>query len=171
MSNNKEYVSTKDLLTLISTFVVQTTGLVFVKQDETKIKITQKTDSKEIVIDESKLLDVIFRKDPESKNFIQINFIDGEKILITDQLIGFKPHPISGIDLSKMPKVVTTVDLFSVLEAIEDIVAERYNKTDLESLKAIYMSILAGGEKIGFDLSSEKTWLKRIPAIINKTIA
>lgn len=171
MNNSKEYVSPKDLLTLVSGYIDKTTGLSFFKQDDSKIKITQKTDSKEIVLEEAKLLDVIFRKDPQSKDFVQINFIDGEKILLTDQLIGFKPQPINGLDLSKMPKVVTTVDLFSVLEAIEDMVGEGYNKEDLESLKAIYQSILAGGEKIGFDLSSEKTWLKRLPALATKVVS
>ena len=95
-----------------------------------------------------------------------------EKILLTDQLIGFKPWPVPELDISKLPKVVTTLDLLSVFEAIEESVTTMSGRPeDTDTLKKVFNSILLGGEDIGFDLTTERSWLRRLPAIPSKASA
>ena len=95
----------------------------------------------------------------------------GKKILLTDQLIGFKPFPIPDLDVSKLPKVVTTVDLLSVFEAIEEASTVSARTEDADTLKRVFQSILMGGEDVGFDLSTEKSWLRRLSGVVSKASA
>lgn len=169
--DKKEHVSNQDLLGLIVEFVGKASGLSANRTSDTQIRIMQKADTKEIKLESQNLAEVIFRKDPQSRDFIQVNLTNGEKILLTDELVGFKPLPTSNFGSDKLPKVVTTMDLFAVLEAIEETLSETPAKPETESLKNIFHSILLGGEKVGFDLSSEKTWLKRLPSLITKSVS
>ncbi len=172
MDQNKELVSQHDLLSIIEDFVSKSGGLVIDKDDGGAIAISQKNDSKSIKVKTSELIDVLSRKDSEGKEFVQINFTTGKKILLTDQLIGFKPFPIPDLDVSKLPKVVTTVDLLSVFEAIEDAVSTTTSRPEeADTLKRVFNSILLGGEDAGFDLSTERLWLRRLPGVISKASA
>src|ERR1700678_530587 len=123
MDQNKELVSQHNLLSIIEDFVAKSAGLQIDKENNGSVVISQKGDSKTIKVKTNELTDVLSRKDSEGKEFVQINFVTGKKILLTDQLIGFKPFPIPDLDVTKLPKVVTTVDLLSVFEAIEDAVS------------------------------------------------
>ena len=171
MDSTKEFVSQNKLLTLIEDYIKKTSGLKVEKDSSNNLKVLQKIDSKEICIARENLADVIFRKDTKSNDFIQVNFMDGQRVLLTDQLIGFKPQAVPNLDLSKLPKVVTTIDLFAVLEAIEETSSDAEAKYNTDLLKNIFQSILLGGEKIGFDLTPEKTWLRRIPALGTKIVS
>lgn len=78
-------------------------------------------------------------------------------MLLTDSLIGFKPTETVGLDMSRLPKVVTTPDLKSVYDAIEDsLSADVIQSAEVEILKKVYLSILLGAENIGFNLSEER---------------
>jgi hypothetical protein len=66
---------------------------------------------------------------------------------------------------------VTTVDLISVLEAIEENLIQAVANPDADFLRDTFQSILLGGEKVGFDLTTEKTWLNRLPTIITKAVS
>ena len=171
MDQNKELVSQHDLLSIIEDFVAKSGGLVIDKDDGGGVAISQKGDSKSIKVKTTELTDVLSRKDAEGKEFVQINFTTGKKILLTDQLIGFKPFPIPDLDVSKLPKVVTTVDLLSVFEAIEDAVSTASRPEEADTLKRVFNSILLGGEDAGFDLSTERLWLRRLPGVISKASA
>ena len=134
--------------------------------------IRQKTDGKKITVDTWALESVLDRVDHLNNSFLQVNFVDGRKILVTDALIGFKPSKVVPVDLSKVPKVVTTPDLISVLEALEETLSSEYVDTaDFRVLKRLYESILLGGEEIGFDLSTEKTWVYKLSSANNKASA
>lgn len=131
----------------------------------TSIEIIQSEDQKRIEIENERIEKVLVREDVDGSNFLQINFISGEKILITKALIGFKPHELNNFDASRIPKVVTTVDLISVSSAIEELFEAEETATSLaeiEVLKKIYQSILFGAEEVGFKISTEKRWLSRI---------
>ena len=129
------------------------------------LKIRQRIDGHTIFVDASRLQDILMRADADARSFVQVNFQDGLKILITDRLIGFKPvqrrAAATGVSNqrvdSKLPRVVTTPDMMSVLEAIED-AAESADK-DLSVLRELFDSILCGAERAGFDVTKEKTWL------------
>ena len=64
--------------------------------------------------------------------------------------------------MSKLPKVVTTPDLISVLEAIEEVIHLRDSESDVDVLKKLYISVLEGAESVGFDLTEEKIWLQHL---------
>src|SRR4051812_28637785 len=117
--DNKEIVTRADLLIIIEDFVSKSAGLTFSKGNDGVFSIVQKSDSKTMPMKSVELSEVLSRKDADGKEFVQINFVTGKKILLTDTLIGFKPSPVPDLDVTKLPKVVTTVDLVSVLEAIE----------------------------------------------------
>ena len=90
--------------------------------------------------------------------------MDNRKILVTDALIGFRPQARRGIDLDKLPRVVTTPDLVSVIEALEDTInaTTEYSQEEAEVLKELFHSVIDGAEMVGFELSEERAWLKRL---------
>ena len=91
------------------------------KFTEEKLDLTQKEDMKKIVIDFEQIEKVLTRQDVDDSKSLQVNFTNGTKILITKSLVGFKPNQLVGFDLTKIPRVVTTIDLQSVSKAIEDL--------------------------------------------------
>lgn len=128
-----------------------------------QIRIRQRIDGHTIHIRAARLQDVLMRADADGRSFVQVNFQDGLKILITERLIGFKPvarksapQPNTAA-ASKLPRVVTTPDLVSVLEAMED--AADSADRDLSVLRELFDSILRGAERAGFDVQKEKAWL------------
>jgi hypothetical protein len=135
------------------------------KYNETSLELTQKEDMKKIVIQFDQIEKVLTRQDVDDSKFLQINFNGGTKILVTKSLIGFKPNQLVGFDLTKIPRVVTTIDLQSVAKAIEDLFDSEETfetKTEIEILKKVYLSILYGAENIGFKMQAEKSWLTSI---------
>ena len=136
------------------------------------LELTQKEDSKKIVIDFKIVEKVLDRQDVDGSKFIQVNFHEGSKILITKALIGFKPTELIGFDLNRIPRVVTTIDLKSVSKAIEDLFDSEESsetKAEIEILKKVYQSILYGAENIGFKMQAEKKWFSSI--LLNRQAA
>jgi hypothetical protein len=127
-----------------------------------KIKISQSIDNKHFVFQSSTVVEVLDRSDADGKFFLQLNFENGSKVLITDSLVGFKPVETFGLDMGRLPKVVTTPDLQSVLEAIEDAMSSENSEHEVEILKKVFQAILYGAEKVGFELEFEKKWLSRL---------
>ena len=135
------------------------------KFDEKVLELTQKEDLKKISINFEQIEKVLIRQDVDGTNFLQINFSHGTKILITKALVGSKPNQLVGFDLTRIPRVVTTIDLVSVSKAIEDIFDSEEtseSKAEIEILKKVYQSILYGAEGIGFKMQAEKNWLNSI---------
>lgn len=141
---------------VIIQFVAQAHGLE-TKHDQQHMEILQTADRKKLSFQFDHIEDVLVRDDAQEKPFLQLNFTTGDKILITDELIGFKPIPFQGFDIHKLPKVVTTSDLISVYEAAEEALSTgRVEEVDV--LRQVFNSILMGGEVVGFDLKNEKSW-------------
>ena len=130
---------------------------------EGDIHIKQQVDGKVFQFRSDELSEVVSRFDSDGKSFIQVNFNSGLKVLLTDSLVGFKPEQVFGLDMSKLPRVVTTPDLVSVLEAIEESLSgDLPQDSEIEVLKRVYQAILAGAETAGFELSFEKNWINRL---------
>ncbi len=133
--------------------------------NEKILELTQKEDKKNICIDFEQIEKVLVRQDVDGSKFLQINFEQGTKILITKTLVGFKPNQLIGFDLTRIPRVVTTIDLLSVSKAIEDLFDSEEtaeSSAEIEILKKVYQSILYGAEGVGFKMQAEKTWLSSI---------
>lgn len=148
-----------ELLNSINEFASRSKDLEARFVDHSILKICQRVDGHAIFLDATRLQDILMRSDADGRDFVQVNFHDGLKILITDRLVGFKPvlrRPTSGVS-TKLPRVVTTPDLMSVLEAIEDAVESE--DRDLTVLRELFDAIICGAERAGFDVSKEKTWL------------
>jgi hypothetical protein len=156
----------------ILNFVDSSKGLRSVIKESGKILVRQDFDGKALTFQSSEVVEILQRTDAEKKAFIQINFRNETKVLLTDSLVGFKPIDTMGLDMTRLPKVVTTPDLLSVSEAISESMGSDLGlDSELEVLKKVYLAVVSGGEKVGFDLSEERDWLSRLFVSKIKAIA
>lgn len=157
--------------TVIVKYVEGSTGLE-IRSLNGELQIRQKVDGRAIRFNMSVIEEVLSRQDSEGRDFLQVNFIDGRKILITEKLVGFKPAETAGLDLRKLPKVVTTPDLVSVVEAIEESVNNHGHRAEeIDVLRRVFDSVLNGAQAVGFDVASERSWLNFIANIKHKPSA
>ena len=164
MSNSKTK-STNAELDQVLNFVDSSKGLRAKMFDAGKVEITQDLDKKVFTFNFHEIQEILHRSDSEGKAFVQVNFKNNHKVLLTDTLIGFKPTETFGLDMNRIPRVVTTPDLVSVFEAIEESMgADGSQDSEVEILKKVYNAIVTGGEKVGFDLEAERGWLTRLLA-------
>jgi hypothetical protein len=161
--SHSESTNTKsEQVSQIRHFVEKSTGLLS-RSTDLDLEIRQRADGKSMTFSVSDLDEVISRVDSDGKSFLQVNFASGKKILLTDNLVGFKPMPSIGLDMSKLPRVVTTPDLLSVVEAIEESMGSANSQPEeVDVLKKVFDSVLRGGEAVGFDLVPERIWLHNI---------
>lgn len=165
LRNSGMHKATSGLLDEVLKYTAAAGGLSADTSERGFIKISQKTDGKIIRFAISDLHEILERTDVDGKAFLQVNFKSGTKVLVTDALVGFKPNETLGLDLTRIPKVVTTPDLLSVFEAIEEALGgDTSSDHETEVLKKVYLAILLGGEKVGFDLKIERRWLDRLIA-------
>ncbi len=161
-----------EMLTMIRQFVTRASGLRSSDLGPGSARIEQSVDGKGININVSDLEEVLFRTDTDGQSFIQVNFRTGYKVLVTDTLIGFKPAQLTGLDMGKIPKVVTTPDIMSVFEALQEALYSGDPKDeDVSVLRRVFDAVVTGGEAVGFDLKLERSWLGRIPHIGAKSAA
>lgn len=156
----------------ITDFVGDSSGLEVKPSNTGSIVIHQQTDGKLLTITNEDVEEVLERYDSEGRLFLQVNFINGKKILLTEKLVGFKPIATKGLDLKKLPKVVTTPDLVSVVEAIEESLnAKNPRFEEVEVLRRVFDSVLMGAQEVGFDLEAERAWLSCIASLRGKATA
>lgn len=172
MSGSPSSQKSSDLVRQILTFIDSSSGLSVSSTNSNGVEIFQSIDGKRFKFDSMEINEVLKRMDSDGKEFIQVNFNSGIKVLFTDTLVGFKPKETTGLDMSKLPKVVTTPDLLSVFEAIEEsLSSDIYPEQEVELLKRVFNSILVGGELAGFELTFERRWLQRLVATKNRASA
>lgn len=163
MSNAKTKSTSTELDSILN-FVDASKGLDAKVSESGRVQIRQAIDGKMFAFNPAEVGEVLHRSDSDGKGFLQLNFKNGNKVLLTDSLIGFKPNETFGLDMSRIPKVVTTPDLVSVFEAIEESLGSETPEPEIEILKKVYQAILSGGEKVGFELSFERKWINRLAA-------
>ena len=112
---------------------------------------------------ESDIEKVLQRKNSCGEDFLQIDFKNGKKILLTHEFIGFSPAECSDRKIEELPKVVTTADLLNVIEAMEGSLygTDQYQES-LNDIKLFFEMIASGAESIGFDLTGERLWVDRL---------
>ncbi len=164
MGHSKPTTAALSDLDTILNYIDHSHGLRTQGSDSGKIQVHQEVDGKVFSFSISDVTEVISRTDADAKPFIQVNFQSSHKVLFTDTLIGFKPLETHDLDMSRIPKVVTTPDLMSVFEAIEEALSSETVDQEVEILKKVYYAILSGAEKVGFDLSFERAWISRLMA-------
>lgn len=140
-------------------------GLKFVHSLKGDHSLIQNTDGKTLKIRDESVETVISREDSEGNPFLQVNFYDGHKVLITKHLIGFKPSLVFGLDEHRLPKVVTTPDLLSIIDVITDD-SGNFDRKEFDILRKVYLSIVEGGEAVGFDLTKEREWLAQMTMFV-----
>lgn len=145
---------------LITDFLDRDSGLSFQRINDDIVKITQSVDGKSIEINRYGVEQVLEREDSTGQTFLQVNFSSGSKILLTKSLVGFKPIQLSGLDFSRVPNVVTTPDLLSIVEALSEF--DELEEGEISTLRIMFASILEGGEAVGFNLSRERLWLSQM---------
>jgi len=149
----------------ILNFVATSEGLQFADSELADyFIIEQKVDERQITINKFDVEEVLPRIDDEGQDFLQVNFVSGKKILITGKLVGFRPLTMFGLDMDKLPKVVTTPDIMNIFDAIqESLCNEETSSDELEVLRKVYDSVVCGGESVGFNLADERKLFARIP--------
>ncbi len=163
MSHSPDEALKTEQMNQIQEFVHKSSGLRTSSSTNGTLQIVQCADGKTLGFALLDVDEVISRLDSEGQSFLQINFQTGKKILLTQNLIGFKPAPSRGLDLSKLPKVVTTPDLLSVVEAIEDSMASTpHQPEETEILRKVFDSVLKGAEAVGFDITPERVWMQSL---------
>lgn len=134
--------------------------------------IEQKIDKRRITVNKFEVEEVLSRTDEDGQEFLQVNFVSGKKILITQKLVGFRPLTMFGLDMDKLPKVVTTPDIMNIFDAIQESLCHEDNSwEELEVLRKVYDSVVCGGESVGFDLNQERALFSRIPTQVLPTSA
>ena len=156
------------ILDEIIKYIAGAKGLEFAESNlEDYLIIEQISDGKKIRINKFDLEEVLPRVDDEGETFLQVNFYSGKKILITTNLVGFRPLSIFGLDMDKLPKVVTTPDIMNIFEAIQESLCHEDASTDeLEVLRKVYDAVVSGGESVGFNLDRERQLFTQIPSQI-----
>jgi hypothetical protein len=162
----------KNVVSEIKRFVESSEGLHVVDSVMSDyITIEQDLDQKRITLNCFDLEEILYREDETGKTFLQVNFGSGKKILITNTLVGFRPLGLFGLDMERLPKVVTTPDILSVFEAIQEALQANDEQEELDVLRKVYDSVVCGGESVGFDLKEERKTLACIPARIHMASA
>ena len=148
---------------MIVDFVSQCRGLSFLESGIEELVIVQSADCKHLTLKVKMIDEVIRRMDNKKEAFLQINFLNGKKVILTDGLIGFKPLSYSNLDMNKLPKVVTTPDLLNFIEVLEESIFDtRVSQKDIKDVKQYFDSLLLGAENIGFNLICEKIWMLKL---------
>jgi|GEM_PF-593052 len=173
LPNSKGPDTDELILDEITKFIAGAKGLKFADSNlEDYITIEQLADGKSIRINKFDLEEVLPRVDDEGESFLQVNFYSGKKILVTTNLIGFRPLSIFGLDMNRLPKVVTTPDIMNIFEAIqESLCHEDASTEELEVLRKVYDAVVSGGESVGFNLDKERRLFTQIPSQIHPTSA
>lgn len=153
--------TTQNLDTILE-YISNSKGLSLVQQAADWLEVLQQVDKKVLKLNKANVESVFQRVDADGQSFLQVNFFGDDKLLLTDRLVGFKPLNNYDLDMEKVPKVVTTPDMLSVIEAIEDSFGNQHGNIEVEVLKKLYLSVLDGAERIGFDVSNEKAWITQI---------
>jgi hypothetical protein len=142
-------------------FCRKASGYRILHQSEDTLIIEQMIDRRALRICANWIDDILDRADPDGQMFLQVNFADDRKILITDRLIGFKPQPRSHREgaehaVRRLPRVVTTPDLASVLGAMNESFDRSDERTELATLRVLYDAILRGASLIGFEVADDR---------------
>ena len=169
---NKADSNNSPIDTLIQ-FIKESQGLKFFQEKPGEIGICQKIDGKCLQFLKKDVEEVLNRKDSKGDGFIQINFFGDKKIILTDRFIGFKPFKVADLDMTKLPKVVTTPDLLNFIEVIEDSMYEMdVTAQEVMDIRRYFEAVLRGAEKAGFELIHERIWVERLfinhPAIVSQ---
>ena len=148
----------------IDDFIKVSADLFLIEDEKTEAcEIYQHHDKKHISFKRDEIENILRRKDLNNEDFLQLDFYDGTKILLTKNFVGFAPAHCEGLDIDKLPKVVTTLDLLSVIEAIESSVyGQEHYEERLEDVKLFFESIATGAEAIGFTLAGERLWVEKL---------
>lgn len=173
MNNSDTFGTGEQMLEEINKYVKNTRGLKFIKSELSDYLIIEQTiDKRKITINKFDVEDVLNRVDEDGQEFLQVNFVSGKKVLLTKRLIGFRPLTMFGLDMDKLPKVVTTPDIMNIFDAIQESLCHEDNSwEELEVLRKVYDSVVCGGESVGFDLSQERELFCRIPTQVLPTSA
>ena len=148
---------------LIEEFLSKNAKLSLLKEEGEKMTLMQSYDKKTLSFYESDIEKVLKRRDHNGESFLQVNFKNGKKVLLTNEFVGFPPAVCSGIPVGRLPKVVTTADLLSVIEAIEGSLygTDQYQES-LYDVKLFFEAIAGGAETAGFSLTGERLWFEKL---------
>ncbi|MBE8162641.1 MAG: hypothetical protein HAW63_01470 [Bdellovibrionaceae bacterium] len=136
--------------TLLS-FINKASGLQIKKSTNDYIIIEQLEDKSFLKIFFHHIDYISFSKDARKESYIQLNFINNTKCILTSDLIGFSPVKSLLLNKNSLPEVVSSIDLLNILEAFEASLRNSGNSEDFLFLNQVYNAVLNGGKKVGME--------------------
>lgn len=143
-------ITAENKSTLLS-FINKAAGLRLKQQSHNYITIEQLEDKSFLKIFFHHISYISFSKETSNKNYIQLNFTNNTKCILTNNLIGFAPIKSLLLEKSSLPEVVSSMDLLNIIEAFEANLRNSGEPEDFLFLSQVYHAVLNGGKKIGIE--------------------
>lgn len=155
MTQKEELMKTATIITehknTLLSFIKKTRGLRVKNQNLTSITIEQKEDKSFLKIFFHQISHISLASETKKEDYIQINFINKTKCILTESLIGFAPIKSLLLDKNSLPEVVSSIDLLNILEAFEANLRNSGEIEDFLFLNQVYHAVLNGGKHIGLE--------------------
>lgn len=153
-------ITTEKKSTLLN-FIKKASGLKIKQQDKYFIIIEQLEDKSCLKVFFHNISYISFAKDDTGGQYIQIDFLNKTKCILTDSLIGFSPVKSLLLNKNALPEVVSSIDLLNIIEAFEANLRNSGEAEEFLFLNQVYHAVLNGGKQIGIE------WDFSIPALHN----
>lgn len=132
-------------------FIKNAKGLRVKQQGQNFITIEQLEDKSFLKVFFYQIRHVSQSPESNKDSYIQINFTNNTKCILTDNLIGFAPIKSFLLDKNALPEVVSSMDLLNIIEAFESNLRNSGEPEDFLFLNQVYHSVLNGGKHIGIE--------------------
>ncbi|MBE8221821.1 MAG: hypothetical protein HAW60_03740 [Bdellovibrionales bacterium] len=136
---------------ILLNFVSKADGLNIKQQTSDYVIIEQNEDRSFLKVFFNNISCITFSKKEQGECYIQLNFINNTKCILTNGLIGFAPIKSILLDKNSLPEIVSSIDLLNIIEAFEDSLRNSGESEDFLFLSQVYHSVLNGGKNIGIE--------------------
>lgn len=147
----KTSVITTEKKSILLNFINKAKGLRIKKQDKNIIVIEQLEDKSCLKIFFHNIHYISFAKDSVNGQYMQIDFTNKTKCILTDNLIGFAPVKSLLLNKNALPEVVSSIDLLNIIEAFEAHLRNSGVAEEFLFLNQVYHAVVNGGKQIGIE--------------------
>lgn len=132
-------------------FIKKTEGLRIKQQAQYYIVIEQIEDKSFLKIFFHHISHISFSSEKQNGHYIQVNFTNHTKCILTNHLIGFAPVKSLLLDKNALPEVVSSMDLLNIIEAFESNLRNSGEAENFLFLNQVYHAVLNGGKQVGIE--------------------
>lgn len=136
---------------ILLNFIKKATGLRLKQQSNNYIIIEQLEDKSFLKIFFHHISYISCSKEKQGDHYIQLDFTNNTKCILTNNLIGFAPIKSLLLKKNCLPEVVSSMDLLNIIEAFESNLRNSGEPEDFLFLSQVYYAVLNGGKNIGIE--------------------